>query len=278
MAATPARQFDTTKLSFGDIIAGASGLALFLFMFLPWFEAGTTDDEEQEQLEEAADELGIDLVKNAWESFAFIDILLLLIAVAAIVYAVMRAIDALPVLPVPPGLIIAGLGAFALLLILFRIIVTPNLEIEAGGETVKVKDEDDGEINRKIIGLLLSLLAAGGIAFGGFTAAKERASGQFGGPGAGGPLGAGPGAGVAGPGAGAPVGGGPVGGGPAAGAPGAGVPAGGPEAGGAGAGAAGAGGAQAAGGQPKADWYPDPKGEARLRYWDGTQWTEQTAD
>jgi len=23
-----------------------------------------------------------------------------------------------------------------------------------------------------------------------------------------------------------------------------------------------------------ADWYPDPKGEARLRYWDGTGWTD----
>jgi hypothetical protein len=267
VAATPARQFDTTKLSFGDMIAGASGLALFLFMFLPWFEAGTSDDEEQEQLEEAADELGIDLVKNAWESFAFIDILLLLIAAAAIVYAVMRALDALPVLPIPPGLIIAGLGAFALLLILFRIFVTPNLEIEAGGETVKVKDEEDGEVNRKIIGLLLSLLAAGGIAFGGFTSAQERAQGQFGGPAAGGPLGAGagPGAGVGGPAAGDPVTGAPGAGAPAGGAPGAG-------------GAAAGGGAAEAAGQPKADWYPDPKGEARLRYWDGTQWTDQTAD
>jgi uncharacterized RDD family membrane protein YckC len=29
---------------------------------------------------------------------------------------------------------------------------------------------------------------------------------------------------------------------------------------------------------PKADWYPDPKREKRLRYWDGSRWTEQTAD
>lgn len=26
-----------------------------------------------------------------------------------------------------------------------------------------------------------------------------------------------------------------------------------------------------------ADWYPDPKGEARLRYWDGIAWTDNTA-
>ncbi|GAC1320768.1 MAG: hypothetical protein NVSMB25_13560 [Thermoleophilaceae bacterium] len=27
-----------------------------------------------------------------------------------------------------------------------------------------------------------------------------------------------------------------------------------------------------------ADWYPDPHREARLRYWDGTRWTEHTAE
>lgn len=27
-----------------------------------------------------------------------------------------------------------------------------------------------------------------------------------------------------------------------------------------------------------ADWYPDPQGEARLRYWDGASWTEHTSE
>lgn len=29
---------------------------------------------------------------------------------------------------------------------------------------------------------------------------------------------------------------------------------------------------------PPADWYPDPHGEKRLRYWDGAAWTSHTAD
>jgi uncharacterized RDD family membrane protein YckC len=31
------------------------------------------------------------------------------------------------------------------------------------------------------------------------------------------------------------------------------------------------------GAQQKADWYPDPHGAARLRYWDGQRWTEHTS-
>jgi uncharacterized RDD family membrane protein YckC len=33
---------------------------------------------------------------------------------------------------------------------------------------------------------------------------------------------------------------------------------------------------QGDGGQ-KADWYPDPQGQARLRYWDGQRWTDHTS-
>ena len=35
---------------------------------------------------------------------------------------------------------------------------------------------------------------------------------------------------------------------------------------------------QAAAGPAAADWYPDPQGQKRLRYWDGGAWTDHTAD
>lgn len=36
-------------------------------------------------------------------------------------------------------------------------------------------------------------------------------------------------------------------------------------------------GVTAAGAAPPANWYPDPSGQARLRWWDGARWTEHTA-
>jgi Protein of unknown function (DUF2510) len=30
--------------------------------------------------------------------------------------------------------------------------------------------------------------------------------------------------------------------------------------------------------QPAPGWYPDPAGQARLRYWDGAKWTERTQE
>jgi hypothetical protein len=34
---------------------------------------------------------------------------------------------------------------------------------------------------------------------------------------------------------------------------------------------------QQQGGAQAADWYPDPHGQARLRYWDGQRWTDHTS-
>ncbi len=86
----------------------------------------------------------------------------------AIGLVVARAANAMPDLPQPPGLIVAAAGAFAVLLILFRLIVVPDGDV----------DVDGVDFSRKI-GIFLGLIAAAGITFGGWTAMNERASGQF---------------------------------------------------------------------------------------------------
>ena len=141
---------DMSRISFGEMVAAISGLLLFLFMFVGWYGVE-----------------GAPGSANAWESFSFIDILLFLVCLVAIGMALLRAAaSAPPNLPAPPGLIVAVAGAIAVLLILFRLIATPDF----GALGIEV------DTTRKI-GVFLGLLAAGGIAYGGFAAMGDRASG-----------------------------------------------------------------------------------------------------
>jgi len=138
------------------MIAGVSAVALFVFMFLPWYG-------------ESASFGGVGLSRNrtAWDVFSFVDILLFLVIVISIGLIVARALDSMPDLPQPPGLVVAAAGALAVLLILFRLIVIPDGNV----------DVDGVDFSRKI-GIFLGLIAAAGITFGGWTAMNERASGQ----------------------------------------------------------------------------------------------------
>ena len=148
---------DTSKISFGEMVAGVSAVALFVFMLVPWYsESGIFGAQ------------GASRNRNAWQVFSFIDILLLLIILVAVGLVVARAADAMPELPQPPGLIIAAAGAFAVVLILFRLIIVPDGSIDVEGV----------DLGRKV-GIFLGLIAAAGITFGGWTAMNERASGEF---------------------------------------------------------------------------------------------------
>lgn len=151
---------DTSRISFGEMVAGASGFALFIVMFFPWYGVSVKGG--------GADISGPDF--SAWESFSFIDILLFLAAAVAVGLTIARAAGAMPTgLPQPPGLIVAVVGVVAVLLILFRLISTPGDDFSGFGVSA--------DIDRKI-GAFLGLLCAGGIAFGGWTAMNERASGE----------------------------------------------------------------------------------------------------
>jgi hypothetical protein len=256
---------DTSRLRFGDLIAGGSALALFIFMLFPWYHVSVKGIG-------GGSESG-----NAWKSLGGGDLLLLLLLLIVIACVVVRALGAEAQFPVPLSTVIMAAGGLATLYILWRIISLPG-DLGAAQDQLNALGKISGikvSVGRSI-GIFLSFLAAIGMAAGGFLSARERGEAIPGVDGAG--LG---GAGVGG--------GGPLGGGqPAAGQqaygdqPVASPPA---TTAGAGAGAGGAAGVGASAGVadpgaggPKADWYPDPQGQARLRYWDGSQWTDQTAD
>jgi hypothetical protein len=150
---------DASRISFGEMVAAASGAALLLFMFFPWYGFGGKSVEVPGS--GTISTPGADF--NAWEAFSVIDLVLFLVAALALALALARAADAMPTgLPAPPATIVLAAGAIALLLVLYRIVDVPVPDLE-------------GFENGRKIGIFLALLAAGGIAFGGYTAMSERA-------------------------------------------------------------------------------------------------------
>jgi hypothetical protein len=242
LAASPT-SFDTTRIRFGDMVAGVAGAVLLISLFLSWYkisanvEIGGFSEDRSESF-------------SAWTAFGFIDIILFFVAVVAIAAAVLRALNMMPRLPISPGLIVLALGVLALALVIYRLLSLPS-----GGEVSEI-DTPGLEIDYgRSFGVFIGLIAAAAVAVGGWLAWNEEGKPKPGSAtgGGGGAIAGGQPGGYSQP----PAGGGAP---PAAAqaAPAAGAPAGG-------------------GGQP-ADWYPDPKGEKRLRYWDGSQWTDHTAD
>jgi hypothetical protein len=139
---------DVNRLNTGEKLAGASAIVLLLLMFIfDWFS-----------LKDAPDELG---GLNAWDAFSFIDIILFLAVVAGIALAAVKLMNQR--LNVPLSSITAGLGGLAALLVLFRILFTPDFE--ALGVELETS---------RSIGVFLGFLAAAGVAAGGYLAMEEE--------------------------------------------------------------------------------------------------------
>jgi hypothetical protein len=153
-------QVDTSRISYGETVAALSGAALVLFMFVDWFGY----DLGEGLFEQDAGGL------NAWQWMSFLDVVLFLAAAVAIGVAVARAAGSIPPNPaVSPSQALAVAGAVALLIVVFRLLF-PGDGPAPGAELV------DPDISRKI-GVFFGLIAAAGMAYGGYTALNERASG-----------------------------------------------------------------------------------------------------
>ena len=251
------------RANLGQILVAAGGVLLAIFTFLSWFGPG---DET-----------------SAWKVFSIVDIVIFFGALLAAGLAVVNLMGQSATLPPQLTSVQRWIGAVPALLAIAFI-----LEIVAGDADIKFGG---------VLAVLVALVLLAGtimLVRPDIAAKVEAATANIG---AGGPGPGAPGAPGAGPGPGAP-----------GAAPGVGVPAAAPSpaapaaspAGGPGAptgtpGPAsptpptgGGGGEQATaaqpaagggeGGGPAAGWYPDPQGQKRLRYWDGSRWTEQTAD
>ena len=153
---------DVSKLGRGELIAGISGVALFIFMFFfSWFGAPDVAAEVLDQAAEFGLAVDFDTTATAWQSLDLIRFVLLLAVIVSVGFAILGAVGTNANLPVAAGALTAGIGIIATLLVLYRIIDPP---FDAGRE----------------IGVWLGLIASAGIAFGGWTSMQEEAGGSGG--------------------------------------------------------------------------------------------------
>ena len=146
---------EADKLSTGEKISAISALLLFIFMFLDWFGVEVSGVE--------GFSASVSGGGSAWDVLDVIPIFLMLAIVAAIGVAVIRLTDADLEPPFSLNTAVAVLGGLATLLILYRIISPPEIGEFAGVEidtTLK-------------LWIFLSLVAAAGIAYGGYSAMRE---------------------------------------------------------------------------------------------------------
>jgi hypothetical protein len=252
-----------TRSNLPHLIAAVGGAVLVITLFLSWISVG-------------------DASASGWETFDFVDIVLLVIGIGAAVVGAAYATGAsLPVSWLTPDLLKWD-GVVAVTIVLTYIVEGDNLAFGAFLGLLAALAILAGGVLSERPDLAARVADAAGVDEAGGRPAARAPTGLGAGGGAGTPTGTGSSSvgagsppaggssvgagGAASPGAGAAT---PAGGAPASptGTPGGGAP------GGSAAGAA-AGGES---GGPPAGWYPDPQGQARLRYWDGSGWTDQTS-
>ncbi len=149
---------DLDRLSTGEKIAGVSAVLLFVFMFFDWFTAEVSVSGGGFAGSASAG-------GSAWDALEVIPIFLVLAIVAGLGVAVIRLSDAVFEPAIPVNAVVAVLGAAAAILILYRIVDPPGGGGSLAGVSVDVSPA---------VGIFLGLLAAAGIAYGGYRAMDEE--------------------------------------------------------------------------------------------------------
>jgi hypothetical protein len=113
---------ELSRLRQSDLIAGLGGVALLITMFLDWYSLSLAGF--------------VSVGVNAWQAFSITDLILALAALSGIAVAVLTASRRSPALPVAAAVLATTVGAFATLLVLYRILNQPGpnelVEVEFG--------------------------------------------------------------------------------------------------------------------------------------------------
>jgi hypothetical protein len=102
---------DLRRLRTGEWIAGVSGLVLLVTLFLPWY----------------ADDAGS---RTGWQSLGALDVVLFLVALAALAIPVVTAAERTPAIPLALQSLTTLAGILAVVLVLVRVLNMPDWAVE----------------------------------------------------------------------------------------------------------------------------------------------------
>ena len=126
---------DLRRLRAGEWVAAASGVALLVSLFLPWYGPESA---------------------TAWESLSAIDVLLAFVAATGVLLAIVTAAQRVAAIPIALSALVGLASIFGVLLVLFRMLDVP-----------------DGASGREWA-LWLGLAGAAGIGVGAMMAMREE--------------------------------------------------------------------------------------------------------
>jgi hypothetical protein len=152
------RPVDPGRLRTGEVVALVSAILLVVFMLFDWFGSTVT---------EAGGTYGngrLPLAGDAWNTLDVAPYVLLLIVIVVVGNSVRRATAEPAPSRYPPSAFVTLLGALGALMILYRIVDPPGETVGAG---VNI------DVGTKA-GIWLSLIAALGIAIGGWLTMREE--------------------------------------------------------------------------------------------------------
>lgn len=153
------------KKSFlGEWIAGVSGLAFIIIMFIRWFSWSPPFEITTSVGKVATPRFHM----TAFESFPIIGPIFLFAAIIAISFAFLSILRSKK-LPAFISILVVVLGLFIFVFILKNIIILPNLKPSRGSVTIL-----SGAKTMREIGIFLGLVASLGITVGGLLSKKQK--------------------------------------------------------------------------------------------------------
>jgi hypothetical protein len=155
---------DLRRLRVGEWVVGASGLLLFVALFLPWYELG--------QGVVVGPPEALDARPSAWDAFTILDLLLVLGALSAMAVVVVTAAHATPAVPMALQALVTLFALLLLVLVVFRLADPPDVSFlestSSPAAREHVKDID------RALGGWLALVGVLGMFVGGLIAIRDE--------------------------------------------------------------------------------------------------------